>query len=346
MLQLSTIFLLFASTTGATDFSSIHFCSDLKPQLHVNIEQITGMWYSVEVINHKQEEDPELTHAETCPILYITDDSTPSTSAPNLYNDYNSQRPQVYGHMYGHGYQDRTYTNTDSLNRDRDINQDRDRDLNRDVNDELYNRHYNYPYQEQTAEEIAAQEEYDRQVYMRMTNPNYNPRSRYGTPVNAAELARRRALYGDIRRLRLLWDENGSGVEYTMRYNVSTAGFWISSGPQNGSALESQYNHFAGTVQVLKAVGNHMVLSFCHQLPDRQLYTVILSRVPMLNKQEIHGVHNLLNRKGLSTSNVRKVCAHSGYPGGAACIMVERGVVAVVGIVLCVRVVLCWEQRS
>lgn len=340
MLLFYITFFVCGSVIIATEFSSVHFCSDLKPQLHVNIEQITGMWYGVEIINHKQEEDPEVRYSETCPILYITDDSTPSTSAPNLYNDYNQQQPQIYGHMYGHGYQDRTYTNTDPLNRDRDVTRDRDRDLNRDINDDLYNRQYNYPYQEQTAEEIAAQQEYDRQVYMRMTNPNYNRGGRYGTPINAAELARRRALYGDIRRLRLLWDENGTGVEYTMRYNVSTAGFWISSGPQNGSALEPQYNHFAGTVQVLKAVGNHMVLSFCHQLPDRQLYTVLLSRVPMLNKQEIHGVHNLLNRKGLSTSNVRKVCAHSGFPGGAAGIIADRGTMALVLLIVVVRILM------
>lgn len=44
--------------------------------------------------------------------------------------------------------------------------------------------------------------------------------------------------------------------------------------------LKLNYGQFTGTIQVMKAVGNHMVLTFCENLPGSQLYSVILSRKP------------------------------------------------------------------
>lgn len=43
-----------------------------------------------------------------------------------------------------------------------------------------------------------------------------------------------RKFYDEIKRLRLMWDENGVTTEYRIRLNVSMPGFWISSGPDNG----------------------------------------------------------------------------------------------------------------
>lgn len=79
-----------------------------------------------------------------------------------------------------------------------------------------------------------------------------------------------------------------------------------------GSSLEPQYNHFAGTIMVLKAVGSHLVLTFCYQMPDKKLYTVVLGREHNLTSIEIHGVHNLLIRNGLDIVKSRKVCALNG----------------------------------
>lgn len=79
----------------------------------------------------------------------------------------------------------------------------------------------------------------------------------------------------------------------------------------SGSQLEPIYSNFAGTVQVIKAVGNHMALTFCHQLPERQLFTIILSRQNRLEKVDIHSVHGLLSRRGLSTNAIQKVCWNS-----------------------------------
>lgn len=44
--------------------------------------------------------------------------------------------------------------------------------------------------------------------------------------------------------------------------------------------LKLNYGQFSGTVQVMKAVGNHMVLTFCENLPGSQLFSIILSRKP------------------------------------------------------------------
>lgn len=42
--------------------------------------------------------------------------------------------------------------------------------------------------------------------------------------------------------------------------------------------LKLNYDQFTGTIQVMKAVGGHMVLTFCENLPGSQLFSVILSR--------------------------------------------------------------------
>lgn len=44
--------------------------------------------------------------------------------------------------------------------------------------------------------------------------------------------------------------------------------------------IQINYSQFAGTVQVMKAVGDHMVLTFCEGLPRSKLFSVVLSRRP------------------------------------------------------------------
>lgn len=100
-----------------------------------------------------------------------------------------------------------------------------------------------------------------------------------------------------IRQLNLL---------YTSNYPLSDIFFF------SGAILKSQFSHYAGNIQVLKAVGNHMVLTFCHQLPERQFYSILLSREIKLSPVEIHSVHRMLNRRGLNTNAVEKLCNNSG----------------------------------
>lgn len=51
--------------------------------------------------------------------------------------------------------------------------------------------------------------------------------------------------------------------------------------------LDLPYNQFTGTVQVMKAVGNHLVLTFCETLPKSQMFTIILTRKPHLLSREV-----------------------------------------------------------
>lgn len=113
----------------------------------------------------------------------------------------------------------------------------------------------------------------------------------------------------NTRHLLLIWEEKEHTLEYKLRFNKSRAGFWMSSGPQEGTMIKLPYVHFSGTVQVLKAVSNQLVLTFCQSLPGSQLFTVVLSRQPMgLSPEENYSIRNLIKRRNLSTNSVRKVC--------------------------------------
>nr|XP_022918942.1 uncharacterized protein LOC111427832 [Onthophagus taurus] len=110
------------------------------------------------------------------------------------------------------------------------------------------------------------------------------------------------------RKLKVLWiGSDGIVVTYKTSY-MSAPGIWHISGPHNGSQLIQTFDDFAGTIQVLKAVGDHMVLTFCQIRPDQKLYTVILSRLPELKRRDILSIHNMLTVRGLDIVSVRNVC--------------------------------------
>lgn len=50
---------------------------------------------------------------------------------------------------------------------------------------------------------------------------------------------------------------------------------------------QMKYAQFTGTVQVMKAVANHMVLTFCENLPGSQLFSIILSRKPDMLSMDV-----------------------------------------------------------
>ncbi|XP_055605377.1 uncharacterized protein LOC129753566 [Uranotaenia lowii] len=149
------------------------------------------------------------------------------------------------------------------------------------------------------------------------SEPRYGPS--YGYPGDQSQPTRDdlrrsqnhqyRQQQSNARALRLIWDEKSHTLEYILRYNSTRPGFWISSGPQVGSMVQMPYVQFTGTVQVLKAINNQLVLTFCQSLPGGQLFSVVLSRQPMsLSAEENQAIRNLLKRRLLSTTSVRKVC--------------------------------------
>ncbi|KAL3282247.1 hypothetical protein HHI36_005440 [Cryptolaemus montrouzieri] len=281
-----------------------------------------GIWYGIEIIDHDSERH-YVRQVTSCPIIHISEDRSYSS----LYKDYNNYNYN-YGNRNYDSYdytteRDRTYPYTsppygrntysrDPYNRDRPHDRDPYRRTSPYGRDQ-YNG--NPQARDEYSREQYSRERYDRDRLMNKgyrdpyarDAPNYIPNRQYHheryPPVGFGK-----KFYDEIKRLRLLWDENGVSTEYRIRLNVSMPGFWISSGPNNGSSLDPEVGHFAGTIQVLKVVGNHLVLNFCHLLPDKSYFTAILSRSPTLNHYDISGVHGLLHGKGLDTNNIKKVC--------------------------------------
>lgn len=114
-------------------------------------------------------------------------------------------------------------------------------------------------------------------------------------------------------RLRMLWTENAGVIEYNFNvHDLRSPGFWMTLGAQNGTLMNSKrYRQFAGTVEVTKAVGTHMVLTFC--TPGAELYSVILSREKSLPETELLGVNRMLEHRGLPRLAIKEACRSSGY---------------------------------
>ncbi|XP_072935835.1 uncharacterized protein [Epargyreus clarus] len=118
------------------------------------------------------------------------------------------------------------------------------------------------------------------------------------------------------RYLRLLWDEAGETIEYSLYFSNASAGYWQTFETQTGSLTSRpSYQQFSGTVQVLKAVDDHLVLSFCQEASNSapaQLYSILFSREPgVLVRWEIDAVHAMLQNKKLSIASRRMVCGNS-----------------------------------
>ncbi|XP_059049069.1 uncharacterized protein LOC131844252 [Achroia grisella] len=119
-----------------------------------------------------------------------------------------------------------------------------------------------------------------------------------------------------FRHLRLLWDEAGQTTEYSLYFRNESAGYWQVFDGQNGTmANNPRYQQFSGTVQVLKAVNDHLVLNFCQEPKNgrtAQLYSVLFSRDPgIMARWELDSVHTLLQNKKLSVASRRMVCGNS-----------------------------------
>ncbi|KAM3966528.1 uncharacterized protein ACR2FA_012066 [Aphomia sociella] len=119
-----------------------------------------------------------------------------------------------------------------------------------------------------------------------------------------------------FRHLRLLWDEAGQTTEYALYFRNESAGYWQVFEGQNGTMTQNHnYQQFSGTVQVLKAVNDHLVLNFCQEPKNgrpAQLYSVLFSRDPgMMARWDIDSVHTMLQNKKLSVASRRLVCGNS-----------------------------------
>lgn len=111
------------------------------------------------------------------------------------------------------------------------------------------------------------------------------------------------------RYLTVRWDERDATMKYFLSFNDNSTGYWRSIAPQQGSLVRNNYEQFTGSIQVMKAVGNHLVLTFCSSAPNAKMFTVILARYRnTLTYDEIKSIKNLLNYRQLPVTSVRRVC--------------------------------------
>jgi hypothetical protein len=73
--------------------------------------------------------------------------------------------------------------------------------------------------------------------------------------------------------------------------------------------LDMPYKQFAGTVEVAKAVGTHIVLTFC--TPGTELYSVVMSRQKSLPYAELRGINKMLETRGLISYSIKEACRDS-----------------------------------
>ena len=92
----------------------------------------------------------------------------------------------------------------------------------------------------------------------------------------------------NTRYLRLIWSEKDDNIEYNFNYTMNHPGLWTNIGEQRGSMVAlNKYSQFTGTVQVVKAVSDHLVLTFCSSDMHHSIYTVVLSREPQGLSQDV-----------------------------------------------------------
>ncbi|XP_066248161.1 uncharacterized protein [Euwallacea similis] len=115
----------------------------------------------------------------------------------------------------------------------------------------------------------------------------------------------------DTKYIRIYWDEGIHNTEYRLRYNMFQPGFWMTDNTAEDSYQSETL--FYGGIQVIKAVGNHLVLSFCdaHLNIDKKIFTVILARKNHLEKLIIHNIHMQLQRQGLLVNAIENSCSLS-----------------------------------
>ncbi|EDV95795.1 kinesin-related protein 10 [Drosophila grimshawi] len=118
--------------------------------------------------------------------------------------------------------------------------------------------------------------------------------------------------------LRLVWSERDNNLEYTFNYTADAPGQWSNIGDQRGSLVQlNSYTQFTGTVQVVKAVNDHLVLTFCGNDVKSSIYTVVLTRNRLgLSTDELRSIRSMLSRRGLYSETIRKVCSGAPNVGG------------------------------
>ncbi|KAJ8978914.1 hypothetical protein NQ317_008893 [Molorchus minor] len=267
---------------------------------------VMGMWYGAGLIDHQQERHFS-TPSTTCPIVHISEYRAPITENP-LYRNYNYS----YGYGTGRGY-GTPVPQRSALIQYEKCDAGYGQIINRDRLE--YDRRTTYPnakeglhYSSYVPTEMKYLKDY---IGTRVTAQVLS--FTYGTTLAGL-------VFGSVRDQKSNKHQCRVDRAYHARDRQAVS-------QQSGACeFEFDYRYLVACRNVLEpeiqplrwynsgseSSGNTLGANFCHQIPERQLYTVILSREVKLEPVEIHGVHGLLHRKGLSTNAVKKVCNNKG----------------------------------
>lgn len=115
------------------------------------------------------------------------------------------------------------------------------------------------------------------------------------TTSNNQNRNKNRDITPKIRYLKLIWNEKDTTIEYTLKFKDAQRGLWMSSSSQRLTMLDLPSNQFIGTVQVIKAIGNQLILTFCKSSGDGLLFTVIFARQPMSITADVIKIYKQIN---------------------------------------------------
>ncbi|XP_066141321.1 uncharacterized protein [Euwallacea fornicatus] len=264
---------------GAYD-SSNYFCKEMTRQTMIDIPQLEGIWYLIEKIIHTEERHLHL-NLTTCPIIHIAEDRDIYSTLNPLYG----LGTTLYGSAYPHNIQYGQYRQPDQYGQYGSNHQP--------------SRNPTDPKATFSSEQdfIKQTEEYDQR-----TTYDYKRRKGMQSEYN---------LFG-MKRLKIHMSDGSSTFDQRLKYNSSDSGFWIISGPEEGT--QENTRHFAGIIQVIKAVGNHLVLTTCKSSREiKELYTMILSRENYLDNWDINRVHLQLIQQGQRTNFIEKTCNSASF---------------------------------
>nr|CAI5819465.1 unnamed protein product [Callosobruchus analis] len=306
----SLVISLWTMRSVSAEFSSNYFCADINPQQTMVVDQLMGMWFVKEIANHLDERHQVLKE-RSCPIVHITEDKDPSLQITPLHKNYN------YGYNYGQGYtygplntqQQQELKRREQIERQLEYNRkviygDRDRNV---YNTDRYNtERYNIDrYNTDRYNTDRLSHHHGKHIMrMRFLRLHWDENGVENTEFRLRQAAQdeKRSAYSNYinsscNKTRAAWKivnfERSKNVPSNSYGNIEADEFAtffatiadkIVDSLRSGATLSPAFSHFAGTIQVLKVVGDHMVLNFCHQLPERQLYTVLLSRQLFLPK--------------------------------------------------------------
>ncbi|XP_065336167.1 uncharacterized protein LOC135937031 [Cloeon dipterum] len=107
----------------------------------------------------------------------------------------------------------------------------------------------------------------------------------------------------DENKLFLTWRQEPPHKELQFDVTVQESpGYWHAVNLENHNGTKPD------VIQVMKAVGDHLVLSFCDRAQN--LFTAILGRKNHIKKKQIQGINLMLQRRGLNIVSA-KIMSHS-----------------------------------